>query len=699
MLRTITILLLLFTVCPLAWSQDTVIIDNSSSQLNTSITDQFSIYESEENLTFVEFLNQREVLPKKQLHETIENLDFTSHHFYIYFRIENQTGQEQQLLLETARPITNSVTLKSILEGKIIQTGDGITFTEKSFASNKSVLPIKLQPGQRESYILELSSDGEIISLPMTFWQKDVFESKERSAQFRMGIFYGIFLFVILIYGTFYILLRDRLFLWYTFYVLFSGLLQFALDGYVHQYIFTDGGYLTQHSVILIAGTTVFFALNYARRYLELQGRIRNITNLFTWVVVLTIIFSLIPGKAYEISYPLINGFSLLAVIFLLLIAFRIRKQNPKISRLFLLGLSSLLTGAVIFILGNFSIIDIPFITQNALKAGTLIEIICLSILMAGKYRSLQGEKEHAQHQLLLEMQEKNRLIEETNLRLEKEVKERTEKIEIQRKLLEEKNDDFISSIKYAERIQSAILSNEQKFKSILPNSFVIFRPKDIVSGDFYWIELIETTDTRDHKLIVYATADCTGHGVPGAFVSIICNNLLKLGKTQRDVNTPGEALNFVDREINTILNSQYSDEQIRDGMDIALCAIDPDNKILHFAGAKSKVFILRKGELIEIKGDRKAIGNTIGEPEGYKTTSIAVETGDILYTFSDGIIDQFGGAQLKKFGTKRLKELLHSIASLSLEEQQQAITGAFNEWKHDQEQVDDVLFIGVRID
>ena len=497
---------------------------------------------------------------------------------------------------------------------------------------------------------------------------------------------------------TFYFQLRDRLFLLYSVYVIFSGMLQFSLDGYMHQYIFTSGGYFTQHIIIVAAGFTVFFVLQYAMRYLELEGRTRRVTSIFSLFVVATILGSLIPGALYEISYPLINGFSLLAIVYLIVIASRLRKTNDKISPLFFIGLITLFAGAVIFILGNFSIINLPGLTQNALKASTLIEILCLSILMAGKYRTLQEEKEVAQRRLLIELEEKNKLVSEINVKLEGEVQERTKEIEHQRLLLKEKNEDFISSIKYAERIQNAILSNEQKFKSILPESFVMFRPKDIVSGDFYWIEKIEPTEQWPDGLIVYATADCTGHGVPGAFVSIICNNLLKLSKNHQDVQNPGQALDFVNKEINGVLNSNYSQEQIRDGMDVSLCALDLNKKRLYFSGAKNGVLIVRNGEIISVKGDRVAIGNTDQNEHNFETQVIELEERDMLYTFSDGYVDQFGGPDHKKFMSKRLKEMFINIADKSMNEQQEVVENTFEIWKEDVEQIDDVLLVGVRI-
>jgi serine phosphatase RsbU (regulator of sigma subunit) len=255
-----------------------------------------------------------------------------------------------------------------------------------------------------------------------------------------------------------------------------------------------------------------------------------------------------------------------------------------------------------------------------------------------------------------------------------------------------------VSSIKYAERIQKAVLSNEQKFKSILPDSFVFYQPKDIVSGDFYWIERVSTTEKNPKGLIVYATADCTGHGVPGAFVSIICNNLLKLGKTQANVNTPAEALDFTNSEINKILNSEFTEDALRDGMDVALCAIDPTRKVLYFAGAKNGVCIVRKGELIEFKGDRKAIGYQERQTDiPFTNHTIPLEPGDMIYTFSDGYMDQFGGPESKKYSSRRLKELLVAIAEEPLMHQQAVLENSFDIWKDETPQLDDVLVIGVR--
>jgi serine phosphatase RsbU (regulator of sigma subunit) len=400
---------------------------------------------------------------------------------------------------------------------------------------------------------------------------------------------------------------------------------------------------------------------------------------------------SLIPGSVYELSYPLINGLSFLALLYIL-IAGLIRQKSGKVSKLFILGLGFLVLGGIIFILGNFGVIDAPAITQRSLTVGTLLELLCLSILMVRRFKSLQEEKALAQKMLLEELSE-------ANVRLEHEVAERTKEIETQRLQLKEKNEDFVASVKYAERIQSAVLSNESKFKSIIPESFVMFRPKDIVSGDFYWVETIPATTKWPKGLIVYATADCTGHGVPGSLVSMIGNNVLQAGKRDVRIQTPGDMLDFLNVEISAILNSEFVEGNIRDGMDIALCAIDVGKSTLYFSGAQNSAYIIRKGELIELKGDRKSIGFVEGEEvHNFANQVFALESGDLIYTCSDGYADQFGGPKDKKFMSKRLKRLLIEIAPLPLVDQQKRVEMEFDEWIGGQEQVDDVLLIGVRI-
>lgn len=689
-------------------AQDVIVVDLSDKNLNHSIADQFTIYESEKYLSPKEFLAAKNSgsLKKTELTQSVANLDFTTSYHYIHFVIENKSRVNRSLYLETGRPITNIAHLYWKSENGEFPdelsdiSGDAIPFSNKVVQSNRTIFPVTAYANAASEYILVLGSDGEIISLPMVFYDHETYSITENRTQFFSGIFYGIFIFVILIYFTFFLLLRDRLYLIYTVYVFFSGLLQFSLDGYAHQYLFPSGGYMTQHIVIIIAGLTVFFAYLYATSYLRLAGRLKTVARILAGFVLLTTAISLIRGTLYELCYPLINGFSLLSVTFLLIIGIRIRRNDKQVSPLFLFGLFMLMTGAIIFILGNFSVIDIPSVTQNSLKIGTLVEIICLSILMAGNYKRLQDEKDEVQKRLFTELEDKNRITQEANIRLEAEVTARTQEIQKQREQIELKNRDLLDSIKYAQRIQEALLPSSKRFKQWIPESFVFFKPKDIVSGDFYWMEETLTTDEKPQRLLLIATADCTGHGVPGAFVSVVCNNLLKLSKIQQDVNTTGQALDFMDREINSVLNSEFNDQQIRDGMDVALCALNLETKMLYFSGAKNSLYLVRDGDLQIFKGERRSIGYEEGDEDfNYSTHSIQLQSGDMLYTFSDGIVDQFGGKDNKKFLAKRLKKLLIEVHQMPVATQKERINAVIEDWMNGYDQVDDMLLIGLRID
>jgi serine phosphatase RsbU (regulator of sigma subunit) len=258
--------------------------------------------------------------------------------------------------------------------------------------------------------------------------------------------------------------------------------------------------------------------------------------------------------------------------------------------------------------------------------------------------------------------------------------------IENQKEIVDIKNQEITDSIRYAKRIQSAILPPSKIVKEYLKESFILYKPKDVVAGDFYWME------HKDSK-VIFAAADCTGHGVPGAMVSVVCNNALNRSVREHGLTDPGEILTKT-REI-VIQEFEKSEEDVKDGMDIALCSLD--GMKLQYAGAHNPLWIIRKGELIETKANKQPIGQ-FDNPEPYTTHSFDLEPGDSLYLFSDGYVDQFGGPKGKKFMYNPFRKLLLSIQEKSMEEQKTFIDEAFEAWKGSIEQIDDVCVIGVRV-
>lgn len=283
------------------------------------------------------------------------------------------------------------------------------------------------------------------------------------------------------------------------------------------------------------------------------------------------------------------------------------------------------------------------------------------------------------------------RLVRAKN-RLEAVVKERTAEVVSQKHLVEEKQKEIIDSINYAQRIQRALLAGEKLLNENLPNHFVFFQPKDIVSGDFYWGALLP--DNR----FALVTADSTGHGVPGAIMSMLNISCLNEAVSGQHLTEPDEILNYARKRVINHLANDGSAEGGKDGMDCTLLCIDLPHKTLTYAAANNPLWIVREQQIIEYDPDKMPVGKHDRDNIPFKKHGIDLLPGDMIYTSTDGMPDQFGGPKGKKFMYKQLKELFIGISVLPLPEQKEKLSAALNNWKGEQEQVDDVCIIGIRI-
>jgi tetratricopeptide (TPR) repeat protein len=266
--------------------------------------------------------------------------------------------------------------------------------------------------------------------------------------------------------------------------------------------------------------------------------------------------------------------------------------------------------------------------------------------------------------------------------------------IERQKALVEEKNKDIIDSITYAKRLQSAILPPISLVKQYFPQSFILYKPKDIVAGDFYWMQKVSKLDGKG-DIILIAAADCTGHGVPGAMVSVVCSNAINRIVKETEVRDTGSVLDNV-RDV-VLETFSTSEGEVKDGMDISFCAINRQANILEWTGANNPLWYIHKNKLIEIAPDKQPVGIQ-DNPKPFTTHLVNIEKGDIIYLFTDGYADQFGGPKGKKFKYKQLQEKLLAIAHLTMEEQKKALEETIETWKGSLEQVDDILVMGIKI-
>jgi serine phosphatase RsbU (regulator of sigma subunit) len=335
-----------------------------------------------------------------------------------------------------------------------------------------------------------------------------------------------------------------------------------------------------------------------------------------------------------------------------------------------------------------------PHIIKILLTGQANLEGITNAVNHANLYRYLT--KPWEKNDLLLTVEEgiksyyKEKALEEKtlellnmNLMLEKKVEERTKELQVQTQNIQ-------SSIQYAKRIQQALLPTKEQMQALFPENFVFYQPKDIVSGDFYWIH-----EVNRHKVV--AAIDCTGHGVPGAFMTLITHAILSNIVVEKEILSPDNVLQLLHKEVVKVLKQDVH-SNIRDGLDIALCVVNEDEKILEYAGAKNKVIYFQNHLLHILEADRFSIGGEVEKERTFTKHTISIQEPIMLYLFTDGYKDQFGGEKKERFKTKRLRDLLQTVYTQDVGSQYSQIVITITEWMNTHNQIDDMLVIGIAL-
>jgi serine phosphatase RsbU (regulator of sigma subunit)/HAMP domain-containing protein len=310
----------------------------------------------------------------------------------------------------------------------------------------------------------------------------------------------------------------------------------------------------------------------------------------------------------------------------------------------------------------------------------------------AAEYQPLSEEDVlgHALLKMRDDLGERERSLEMKVAERTEEVVRQKEEVERQSRKVVELYKNVTDSIRYAKRLQDSILPPERRIRELLPEAFVYYRPKDIVSGDFYWMEQVGDR-------VLFAAVDCTGHGVPGAFMSLVGHNGLNQAAKERGLWRPSEVLKELNRIAYEALHKDREQHLIRDGMDLALCSYDRERRILDYAGANSPLYVVREGATQAYAPNKTAVGSFDLNGSAFAEHRVELRPGDMVYVFSDGYADQFGGPKGKKFMYRRFRELLGEISQQPMDRQRRMLHDAFNAWRGAHEQVDDILVIGMR--
>lgn len=344
------------------------------------------------------------------------DLGFTNDNYWLHFKVKNITSDDVSYYIETSRPIVDVANFYSIKTNgtyTLQKSGDNIPFRERSLQQRKTIFKIHLMPNETGNYYLHLKSDGEVINAPVILRSSENLVANASFEQIIFGFFYGILLIASILYFFFYFAMKERVFLYYSLYVFFIGLLQFSLDGYFYQFVTPNAGFLSDKSVLIFAIISGFFLGNYAQNYLKVHQvsyRLnRSFQLLYVFFGVLFIVVLFVP-KWFQYGYPAMNALGLILLLLIVSSLVAIYIKSKKVYQLFTLGILSLITGFVIFILKNFSLLPYNFITENSSKLGTGLEVIFLSLSMANLIKKLKEDKENLQGIALQKAEEMNEM-------------------------------------------------------------------------------------------------------------------------------------------------------------------------------------------------------------------------------------------------------------------------------------------------
>ncbi len=651
---------------------------------------------------------QKEEFQKKFLPNTKENpaFGYFKYNIWVKVSIKNDSPSERDWVLKYDWVLLDTIYVYQKVNNawKYDRMGLGVRFDERPMPYIITGVPIVLPKDSVSTFYVHITS-RKPTAINLSVLQKDVFTSEQYYRNLMYGLYFGSLL-VMMLYNIFiWIFLKDKSYLYYIFTIFCTISIFSTVSGYSGRYLWPDYPEINlYYGKIMMCGIVIGTSL-FTNSFLDTRKNAPVFLYLFRLsmaLAVLGIIFIFAYKSATQFENDLLKFHTLL----LLSSGIWIWSRGQKVARFYVLAWVSYFVGGIGITYSNTGHLPINFFTRHGVEIGSVLEVVLLSLALSDRYRIFKKEKEEAIEELLRiekqtteELEEKVRIRTQEQAETNEELKQANEELNItievvnkQKIDIEKQQDQILSSINYARSIQKAILPRKEDMDAILQEYFVLFKPKDVVSGDFYYC--IE----RDNKIIV-AAIDCTGHGVPGAFMSLIANDLLTEIVVNRKILEVDIVLNKMHKGIRRILRQKENNN--KDGMDLSLIIIDKAQKTLDFAGAHNHLIYIQDHQLYQIKGDRKAIGGEQREQDRIFTKhQIKLDQVSCFYMFSDGYQDQFGGPHRKKFMIKQLKELLLNIYQEDLPTQKNILNQTIEDWKKasDENQIDDILVLGLKI-
>jgi serine phosphatase RsbU (regulator of sigma subunit) len=694
--------------------------------------------------------------------------DFSKNCVWLRIRTANRITKDRSYLLDFVAGGDTVSLFEFSPSGEILEkrTGHSLLLSEKDFVyKNWRAIPVLIVKGLDQEFYVRLTSESEIDYTAIRAIARESLMDYDRVERIVSSSIFGMMVLIILYYLILFASTIRKHFLFYSLFVLGYGFLIFIRSGYLDEIGNPDIQSVLKEIEAFVFSFISVLLLLFTISYLDIRRSTRWMFRII-WLNIALILFGIasLIIKRYVIQdgndslvfdiLDWIDVFATLFIPYILVFIFSIISASRGFSPgWYLLGATFLLVFVNIVYLyttpefSSYSVHTsyISRVMRNSLvEFGVIFQFIVLSVGLGRKMRLDEIEQREAREKIIEQLKENEKLKDKVNRELEEKVRIRTreiqqqkEEIETQRDEIEAQRDELeaqrdeievqrdhllvqrdlvmsqkkaiTDSITYAQRIQSAVLPNPEYLREVMPDHFVLFKPRDIVSGDFYYVR------GMNDRLVIVA-ADCTGHGVPGAFMSMLGIALLNEEVDEALLDDPGAILGRMRSKIKDILAQQGRIEEQKDGMDMAIAILDKSQLKLKFAGANTPLYVISSRKSIpgtrkkpqnpdkehdrylhEFKGDMQPIGIYAMETP-FRNHEVQLVAGDTVYVFSDGFVDQFGGKPRRKFKAVNFKKLLLSFQHENMATQKNLLEEAFENWRGEQEQIDDVCVLGIRI-
>lgn len=632
---------------------------------------------------------------------------------WIQFKVVNESNQHKICYLRYPYPIVRNISIYQFgLNNTLDSTIAGYASENtRNYASNsRPIFKVHLLPSEIKTIYLRFDNAGTEFPLPLKLHSEINLHDKNEYSMIIYGIMYGLILFIILVNCFLFINLRKRIYPYFILYVLTVGFYFSVRDGLAFKYFWNYAEWISSQSLFFGAQLPMIFLLTLTQSSLKTKTYLRQTHKVLQALITLNILLIIYALFQDIPPYILCNFSVLLTFIPIFYASIKTLKQKKlSLPVYFLIAKLSLGSGVFLLLLKNFGYTD--YITgELSFRSGFILQLITLTFGLTAMFKNILNQ---ANKTAIENLQQLNKLKDQVNIELETQVEERTQELaqknieltnammhvgtqrdvyQVERDMIQKQTEETTDSIKYAQQLQKNLTENSQNHLNPFEGFFILNRPKAIVSGDFYWIKKL------NNKILV-AVADCTGHGVPGAFMSVLGITYLNdIANYDHEVE-PAKLLGLLRNKVVEAFSGDNTSNTIaKDGMDISLIAINTDTLELEYAGAYNPLYMVRKTELVTLSGDRMPIGAHEKQNQPFTNHKIQLEKEDKLYLFSDGYIDQFGWRTGKKFKQKQFKQLLLELNDVPIEGQKMVMERTLDNWIGDIEQIDDIMVLGLKI-